>query len=57
MGADGISKFKHPFPLPDRCPAEKNVCFNSYILNRFDADDLVNVKAKQLMMLVFHPQA
>ena len=32
------------------------MCFDPYILDRFAADDLINIHAKQLMLLILHPK-
>ena len=56
MGADGVFQLKEPLFLPDCGPAEKNLGLDAHILHLLDADDLVNVDAQQLVLLVLHPQ-
>ena len=56
MGADGIFQLKEPFPVPDEGPAEEHMGLDAHVLDLLDADDLLDVDAQKLVLLVLQPQ-
>ena len=57
MGAYGILQFEKPLPFPYRRPAEENMSLDSYILDLFDTDDLIDIDPQELMLLIFHAKS
>ena len=57
MVTDHIPQFKQPAAFLYRGPAEKNMGLDPGILDKFCADDLIDIHTQQLVFLVLHPKA